>query len=319
VLASADEISRAEPHVYAAIAPTPQIAWPLLAERAGCEVWVKHESCLPTGAFKVRGGLVWAATHKRARGLLAATRGNHGQSVAFAARRIGAAATIVVPHGNSPEKNAAMRGWGARLVEHGRDFDDALAHARTLADDEEHVFVPSLDPLLVRGVATAAKELLAGAGELDALYVPIGLGSGILGAISAREALGRRTEIVGVVSSHADAYARSFECGRPTATASADTFADGIAVRTPHPDAVAAILRHVARVVRVDEDAIRRAVRHYLSDVHQLAEGAGAAPLAALLSERDRMRGKRVGLMLTGGNLDRAVLAEILREAPAEA
>jgi threonine dehydratase len=178
--------------------------------------------------------------------------------------------------------------------------------------------VPSLDPLLVRGVATAAKELLAAAGELDALYVPIGLGSGILGAISAREALGRRTAIVGVVSSRADAYARSFECGRPTPTASAETFADGIAVRTPHPDAVAAIRRHVARVVRVDEHAIRCAVRHYLGDVHQLAEGAGAAPLAALLSERDRMRGKRVGLMLTGGNLDRAVLAEILREAPGD-
>jgi len=314
MLATANEIAWAEPHVYDVLLPTPQIAWPLLTARAGCEVWVKHENHLPTGAFKVRGGLAWAAAHGDARGLVAATRGNHGQSVAFAARRIGATATIVVPRGNSPEKNAAMRAWGARLIEHGRDFDEALVHARALVDAREQIFVPSLDPLLVRGVATAAHELFRAVGDLDALYVPIGLGSGILGAISAREALGRRTDIVGVVSSGADAYARSFETGEPTSTPTAETFADGIAVRVPHPDAVAAIRRHAARVVRVDDEEVRAAIRHLLSDTHQLAEGAGAAPLAALLSERDRMRGKRVAVMLTGANIDRPVLAGILRE-----
>ncbi len=312
MLATRTEIAWAEPHVYAALSPTAQIAWPLLAKRAGCEVWVKHENHQPTGAFKVRGGLVWAAANPEARDWVAATRGNHGQSVAFAARRRGAAATVVVPHGNSPEKNAAMVGWGARLLEHGRDFQEALGHARDLADEPGRSFVPSLDPLLVRGVATAAKELFSAAGELDALYVPIGLGSGVLGALSAREALGRRTDVIGVVAARADAYARSLERGEPTETPSAETFADGIAVRVPHPDAVAVMQERLARIVRVEEEAIEAAVRHYLSDTHQLAEGAGAAPLAALLAERERMRGKRVGLMLTGGNLDRAVLARIL-------
>ena len=312
MLASSSEITWAEPHVYAHVTPTPQIAWPLLAKRAGCEVWVKHENHLPTGAFKVRGGLAWAAAGEAGSGLVAATRGNHGQSVAYAARSLGVPATIVVPHGNSRDKNTAMRAWGAELIEHGRDFDEALPHARALAAERGLSFVPSLDPLLVRGVATAAKELLTTQPDLDALYVPIGMGSGILGAISAREALGRRTEIVGVVATGADAYARSFERGAVVETPSADTFADGVAVRVPHPDAVALIVRHAARVVRVDDAAIRAAVRHYVSDTHQLAEGAGAAPLAALLTEREAMRGKRVGLMLSGGNIDRPLLAEIL-------
>lgn len=312
MLATAADISWAEPIVYGALAPTAQIEWPLLGRRAGCRVFVKHENHQPTGAFKVRGGVCWAAAHRDARALIAATRGNHGQSVTFAARRIGATATLVVPHGNSREKNEAMRAQGARLIEHGRDFDEALGHARTLVDAGAGVFVPSLDPLLVRGVATAAMELFRGVDALDALYVPIGLGSGILGAISAREALGRRTDIIGVVASRADAYALSFERGEATETASADTLADGIAVRVPNAEAVAAMRRHVARIVRVDEDGIREAIRHYVSDAHQLAEGAGAAPLAALLSERDAMAGKRVALMLTGGNIDRAALKTIL-------
>jgi len=318
MLATPSEIAWAEPHVYAALAPTPQITWPLVNRRAGCEVWIKHENHLPTGAFKVRGGLCFAAAHPDAKRLIAATRGNHGQSVAYAARRLGAAAAIVVPRGNSPEKNAAMRGYGASLIEHGRDFDEALVHARSLATDPGSVFVPSLDPLLVRGVATAGKEFFCAVDGLDALYVPIGLGSGILGAISAREALGLRTEIIGVVATRADAYALSFERGAATETASADTFADGLAVRVPHPDAVAVMQRHVTRIVRVDEAALQDSIRHILSDTHQLAEGAGAAALAALLAERDRMRGKRVGLMLTGANIDRSVLAGILQsDAPA--
>lgn len=312
MLASREEIESAGREIYPVLSATPQIAWPLLCQRAGCEVWLKHESHLPTGSFKVRGGLVYAAALGAVEGLAAATRGNHGQSVAFAARRRGLPATIVVPHGNNPEKNAAMRAWGATLVEHGRDFDEALPHARALAEREGLDFVPSLHPLLVRGVATAAFELLTAQPDLDALYVPIGLGSGILGAISAREALGLTTDVVGVVSERADAYARSFEQRAPMETASADTLADGMAVRVPHPEAVDLIARHAARVVRVAEDEICDAIRHLLYDTHQLAEGAGAAPLAALLQERDRMHGKRVGLVLTGANIDRALLAEIL-------
>ena len=315
MIASGSEIEAAGEHVYAAVSPTPQIVWPLLCERAGCEVWVKHENHLPTGAFKVRGGLVFAAALDRPRGLIAATRGNHGQSVAFAARRIGVSSTIVVPHGNSPEKNAAMRAWGARLVEHGHDFDEALPHASELAEREGLELVPSVHPLLVRGVATAGVELLTEAGELDAVYVPIGLGSGILAMISAREALGHRTEIIGVVSERADAYARSFEAREVRTTDSADTFADGLAVRVPDALAVEAIQRHAARVVRVGEDEIRAAIRHLVSDSHQIAEGAGAASFAALLSERDRMQGKRVAVLLTGGNIDRDRLAGILAES----
>jgi threonine dehydratase len=312
VLANLAEIESACREVHPVLSPTPQIAWPLLAQRAGCDVILKHENHLPTGAFKVRGGIVYTASLGDVRGLVSATRGNHGQSIAFAARRRGVPATIVVPHGNSPEKNAAMRAWGAELIEHGRDFDEARPYARALAEREGLEFVPSLHPLLVRGVATCAFELLRAHADLDAVYVPIGLGSGILGAISAREALGLRTEIVGVVSEHADAYARSFEQRTVVETATADTLADGMAVRVPHPDAVDVISRHAARVVRVSDDDVRAAIRHLLSDTHQLAEGAGAAPLAALRKERERMRGKKVGLIVTGANIDRVVLAGIL-------
>ncbi len=313
MLANLGEIESACDDVYPLLRPTAQINWPLLCERAGCEVVLKHENHLPTGAFKVRGGLVYTASLGEVRGLVAATRGNHGHSVAFAARRRGLPATIVVPHGNSPEKNAAMRAWGASVIEHGRDFDEALPHARELAAREGLEFVPSLHPLLVRGVATCAFELLGAHADLDALYVPIGLGSGILGAISVREALGLRTEIIGVVSQHADAYALSFERGVVVETSSADTLADGMAVRVPHSEALDAIRQHVARIVRVSDDEVRAAIRHLLSDTHQLAEGAGAAPLAALLQEGERMRGMKVGLVMTGANIDRSLLAEILR------
>jgi len=297
------------------LAPTPAIAWPLLSERAGCELLIKHENHLPTGAFKVRGGLVFASALEGVRGVVCATRGNHGQSVAFAARRAGLPATVVVPHGNSREKNAAMRGYGAHLVEHGRDFDEALQAARKIAREEDLAFFPSLHPLLVRGVATWAVELFRAVPDLDVLYVPVGLGSGILGAISAREALGRRVEIVGVVSAQADAYARSFEQGRPVATESAETLADGLAVRTPAPEAVAAMSKHVARVVRVDDAGIRRAMRDLFSGAHQVTEGAGAAGFAAVCAERERLQGRRVAVVLTGGNVDRDVFARVLAEA----
>jgi threonine dehydratase len=308
-----DELEKAAAVVHETVGPTPAIAWPLLAARCGAEVVVKHENHLPTGAFKVRGGLLYARElGAGSRTLVAATRGNHGQSVAVAARSAGLAARIVVPHGNSPEKNAAMRGWGATLVEHGRDFSEAYEHARALAAEPGCHLVPSFHPTLVRGVASGALELFAQAGPLDVLYVPIGLGSGACAAIAARDALGLATRIVGVVAANAPAYALSFERGAPVATETADTIADGLAVRVPDAEAVAALRRGVERVVAVGEDQIRAAMRHYFTDTHNVAEGAAAAGLAALLRERDALRGRRVGLVLTGGNVDAAVFAEAL-------
>jgi threonine dehydratase len=294
--------------VHTAFPPTPQIAWPLLAARAGAEVWVKHENHTPTGAFKVRGGLVHMDRLRRERsqvpGVVSATRGNHGQSLAYAGKRHGVPVTIVVPHGNSSEKNAAMRAWGAKLVEHGADFDEARVEASRLAEAEGLEFAPSFAPDLVLGVATYALELFRGAPPLDALYVPIGLGSGICGCIGARDLLGLRTEIIGVQSTAAPAYALSFAAGRVVETASARTLADGMATRVPDAEALGIIRRGAARIVTVDDDEVAAAIRAYWRDTHNLAEGAGAAPLAALLQEAPRMRGKRVGLVLCGGNID---------------
>ena len=311
---SLEQLEEAAALVHAAFPGTPQYAWPLLAERLGTETWVKHENHAPTGAFKVRGGLVHlaglAAEGPPARGVIAATRGNHGQSIATAAARFGLRAVIVVPEGNSAEKNAAMAAQGAELVVHGRDFQASLEHARDLADADGLRMVPSFHPLLVRGVASYALELFRGAGELDVVYVPIGLGSGICGVLAARDALGLATEVVGVVAAAAPCYQLSFEAGRPVSTATADTFADGLACRVPDPDAVDVICRGVSRVVAVTEDEIAAAMRAYYTDTHNVAEGAGAAPLAAAVAERDALRGRRVGLVLSGGNVDLDVFAE---------
>ena len=294
--------------VHAVFPPTPQIAWPLLAARTGTEVWVKHENHTPTGAFKLRGGLVYMDRLRRERpgvpGVVSATRGNHGQSLAYAGQRHGVGVAIVVPRGNSAEKNAAMRAQGARLVEHGADFDEARAEAFRLAAAEGLEFAPSFAPDLVLGVATYALELFRGAPPLDALYVPIGLGSGICGCILARDLLGLRTEIVGVQSEAAPAYALSFAAGRVVETPSADTLADGMATRVPDPEALEIIRRAASRVVTVSDAEVAAAIRAYWQDTHNLAEGAGAAPLAALLREAPLMRGKRVGLVLCGGNID---------------
>ncbi len=305
------EIEAAADLVRAAFAPTPERVWPLLAERAGTEVWVKHENHTPIGAFKLRGGLAYMAEADATR-MITATRGNHGQSVAWAARRAGKQVTVVVPEGNSREKNAAMRAFGAELVVHGHDFQAALEHARALAAAEELHFLPSFHPALVAGVATWAFELLSAAPHLDALYVPIGLGSGICGAVAAREALGLTTEIVGVAARNAPAYALSFEAGRAVSTNSADTMADGMACRVPDEAALAIVLAHVSRVVTVSEAEIEAAMRHYFTDTHNVIEGAGAAPLAALLQERERMAGKAVGLVASGGNIDIEVYRRVL-------
>ena len=294
--------------VYQVLKPTPQYAWPLLAERCGAEVWVKHENHTPVGAFKVRGGLVFmaglAARGGLSQGLVTATRGNHGQSLAFAGRHWGVPVTIVVPRGNSREKNAAMRALGAELVESGRDFDAARQTAARLARERGLMLAPSFHIDLVRGVATYARELFTAVPGLDAVYAPIGLGSGICGLIAVRDLLGLRTRIIGVVAAGAACYARSLEAGRAVPTESADTIADGMAVRVPDPEALAIMQRGLERIVKVGDEEIAAAMRHYYTDTHNLAEGAGAAALAALLSERERMQGRRVGLVLSGGNVD---------------
>lgn len=294
--------------VHAVFPATPLIAWPLLARRAGCEVLVKHENHTPVGAFKIRGGLTYFDRLARERpgiaGVISATRGNHGQSLTFAGARAGIPVTIVVPNGNSAEKNAAMKAQGARLIEHGRDFDAARLEAMRLAEAEGLEFAPSFHPDLVVGVATYALELFRAGPAPDALYVPIGLGSGICGCIMARDLLGLTTEIIGVQSTEADAYARSFAAGRVVTTDTAQTRADGMATRIPDPAALAIIRRGASRIVTVTDDEVAEAIRAYWVDTHNLAEGAGAAPLAALLQEKDRMRGKRVALILCGGNID---------------
>jgi threonine dehydratase len=302
--------------VHAIFPPTPQRRWPLLERRAGCEVWVKHENHAPTGAFKVRGGLTYLASLVRREpavaGVLAATRGNHGQSVAFAAARLGLSAVIVVPHGNSREKNAAMRAFGAELIEHGTDFQEAYEYAGTLARERGLHFVNSFDETLVLGVATYGLELFAEVPDLDAVYVPIGMGSGISGVIAARDALGLRARVVGVVSQALPSYQRSFLEGRPVSTPPAATIADGLACRVPNPTAVATICAGAERVVAVSETAIRAAMRHFFTDTHNVVEGAGAAPLAAVLEERGSLRGRKVAVIASGGNVDADVFAEVL-------
>jgi len=310
------DIEAVLPVVRSAVPPTPQYAWPQLAVRTGAEVFVKHENHTPIGAFKVRGGLVYVdrlrQVQPRVTGIISATRGNHGQSLAFAARRRGLAAAIVVPRGNSVEKNAAMRAFGAELIEHGRDFDEAKHHAVSLADQYGYAFAPSFDRDLIIGVATYALEFLNAVSDLDTVYVPIGLGSGICGMIGVRDALGLATRVVGVVSEHANGYARSFAAGKVIATDTADTFADGLAVRVPDAAALDIIRRGADRIVEVSEPELVEAIGIYFTDTHTVAEGAGAAALAALLKERGRMRGRRVGLVLSGQNIDRTVMGDVL-------
>jgi threonine dehydratase len=305
------QLERAHEIVGAAVPPTPAHAWPLLAQRLGTTVVVKHENHTPTGAFKVRGGLIYVDRLKRERphaaGLISATTGNHGQSLAFAAGRYRVPVTIYVPHGNSIEKNRAMRAFGANLVEHGKDFQSAREEAERRAELDGLEMVPSFHQDLVLGVATYALELLRKVPDLDVLYVPIGLGSGICGCILVRDLLGLKTEIVGVQSTEAPSYALSFAAGRVVSTNSSNTLADGMATRVPDADALAIIRQGASRIVQVTDAEIGSAIRAYWTDTHNLAEGAGAAPLAAALQERTKLRGKKVGLILSGGNIDFAL------------
>lgn len=315
------EIEAAAALVRAHCPPTPQHQWPLLSARAGCEVWVKHENHTPIGAFKLRGGLYLLGRLREAGrlppGLASATRGNHGQSLALAGRVHGLPVTIVVPHGNSVEKNRAMRALGAELIEAGQDFEAARAAAAAIAADRGLLMVPPFARDLVCGVATYALEFMRGAPPLDAVYVAIGMGSGICGLIAARDALRLPTEIVGVVAANAPAYALSFAAGEVRETGPVTTLADGVACRAPSAEALAIIRRGAARIVEVPEAGIAGAMRAFYTDTHNLAEGAGAIALAALLAERDRQRGRRVGVVLSGGNVDAAVFAPILADTSA--
>ncbi len=310
------DIETAADFVHSVVTPTPTHHWPLLGLRTGAEVWVKHENHTPIGAFKVRGGLTYMDTLKREqpsiKGVITATRGNHGQSVAFAARRSGLAAVIVVPHGNGVEKNAAMRAFGAELIEHGHDFQAAYEYAMGLAADRGLHALRSFHPWLVRGVSTYGYELFQAVPDIDTVYVPIGLGSGICGVMASREALGLKTKIVGVVAENAATYALSVAAGKPVPTNSSDTIADGMAVRVPDDSALALIRTGAERIVTISEAEIRAAMRHYFTDTHNVTEGAGAAALAALLKERSAMAGKRVALILSGGNVDRTVYWDVL-------
>ena len=298
--------------------PTPQIRWPLLCSRAGADVWVKHENHTPVGAFKLRGGLVYFAElierEPNVTGVIAATRGNHGQSVTLAAVRAGLQAVIVVPRGNSREKNAAMQSLGAELIEYGADFQEAFEHAAHLARERHLHFVPSFDPALARGVASYSLELFRAVPDIETVYVPIGLGSGICGCIAVRDALGLQTEIVGVVAESAPAFARSFAAGRPIAAVVEPTVADGMACREVDPRALEIISHGASRIVTVDEPEIRAAMRHLFSDTHNVAEGAGAAALAALLKETGHVAGARVAVIVSGGNVDREIFGRILLE-----
>jgi len=308
--------------VYRVMSPTPLHDWPKLKRRLGCSVWVKHENHTPTGAFKVRGGIVYLDRLCRSQpgtpGVISATRGNHGQSIAFAAARAGVPATIYVPQGNSPDQNSAIAAFGASLVEFGKDFDEAKHEAFRVAAIKGLHFVPSFHRDLVAGVASYALELFRGADNLDAVYVGVGMGSGICGLIAARDLLGLRTEIVGVGPDKAPATALSFAAGQPVAYPSANTFADGLATREPDTQAVATICRGVSRFIQVSEDEMAEAMRIYFDDTHQVVEGAGAAPLAALWKDRQKMTGKRVALVLSGGNIERARYLQVMRgETPA--
>ncbi len=314
-LPSRSEIEAIAAAIGAVVPPTPQFSWPLLNARLGSELWVKHENHTAIGSFKIRGALHYlsqlVACDPGVRGVIAATRGNFGQAVAFAARRHRLAATIVVPHGNSVEKNLAMRALGAELIEHGDDFQAALVHSEKLAATRGLHPMPSFHLDLVRGIAVSTLAFLAGTPPLDAVYVPIGLGSGICGMLAARDALGLKTRIIGVASERAPAIALSFAARRLSSHPATTRIADGMACSTPHPDALALILQGVERIIQVSDEEVEAAIRIYFTDTHNVAEGAAGAGLAAVLRDRETLAGRRIGLVCTGGNIDATVFARL--------
>ena len=315
-LPNLSELQAAQELVNRYVPPTPQFRWPMLGREAGCELWIKHENHTPTGAFKIRGGLVFLdwlrREHPEVSGVITATRGNHGQSIAFAAGQLGMKAVIVVPHGNSREKNEAMRALGVELIEHGETFHDADHHAAQLAAERNLFPVSAFDLLLVRGVGTYALELFSAVPDLDSVYIAIGWGSGACGLAAARNALGLKTKIIGVVSAQAPSYARSIETGKIVEIPPRTRIADGMAIAYPHTGAFELVRDQIERMVEVDDEAVEEAMRTYFRCTHNVAEGAGAASLAAVLQERELLEGKKVAAILTGGNVDTEVYARVL-------
>ena len=312
-----DDIISASHIVYSDMQATPQYRWPLLCERLGAEIWVKHENHSPVGAFKIRGGLVYFAHLMQSddvpSGVISATRGNHGQSIGYAARRYGIPATVVVPHGNSVEKNAAMQALGVKLIEHGDDFQESLEFAAAFAREQSLHMVPAFHPSLVAGVATYSLELLRAVKDIDVVYVPIGLGSGICGMMSARDVLNLKTKVVGVVSAHASAYAKSFAKGSPVDSPVTTLLSDGMACRTPEPAAFELILQGVDHIVQVTDGEVSAAMRMMFECTHNVCEGAGAAALAAAKQEAAQIAGRKVAVVATGGNIDQDVFVRVLR------
>lgn len=316
MLPTLKDIESASRIVYEVLSPTPQYCWPLLCERLATEIWVKHENHTPVGAFKIRGGLVYFANLVQSgqlpKGVISATRGNHGQSVGLAAHRHGIPVTIVVPHNNSTEKNAAMRVLGVELIEHGEEFQKAREFADVLAREQSLHMVPSFHPLLIAGVATYSLELLRTVPDIDVIYVPIGLGSGICGMLAARDALGLKTKVVGVVSAHALTYAKSFAAGKPVESPVSTILADGMACSTTEPAALDLILKGVDRIVDVTDEEIAAAMRTIFECTHNVSEGAGAAGIAAAMKEQKQIAGLKVATILSGGNVDRELFAAVL-------
>jgi threonine dehydratase len=317
-LPTIDEVTAAQELVYSLLHPTPQVVWPLLCERLGAEVWVKHENHTPIGAFKARTAVVYTAElfrhTKGITGLVTATRGNHGQSVALAARRFDVQAHILIPRGNSPEKNFAMRAQGADLIEFGADYQEAKEQAQFLARERGWQFVPSYHRDIVKGVATYWLEFFSAVSAVDVVYVPIGQGSGICSCVAVRNGLNLKTKIVGVVAQGAPAYALSFAAGHPIEAPVTTLLADGMACRRPDEESLGVVLQYADHLVQVSEEEIRQAMKIYFTDTHNAAEGAGAAGLAAALKEKDSLKNKRVGLVLSGGNVDHDVFARVLKD-----
>lgn len=315
------DIEAAAQVVYRSFPPTPQYRWGLLSERLGTGCWLKHENHTPVGAFKIRGGLTYfdqlAQRGELPREVISATRGNHGQSIGWAAREHGVACTIVVPHGNSVEKNAAMRALGVQLVEHGSDFQESREHAMRLAAERGAHMVPSFHRDLLRGVSTYWWEFFKAVPQLDVVYVPIGQGSGACSAIAAKQALGHRARIVGVVSAHATTYADSIAAGRVVEAPVTTQLADGMACRVADAEALAILAPALDHIVQVTDDEVAQAMRAVFADTHNVAEGAGAAALAAALQEKETLSGLNVGLSLSGGNVDSAIFAKVLSGARA--
>lgn len=317
-LPTIDEIRVAQRLVYSVMQATPQIVWPLLSERLGTKLWVKHENHTPIAAFKARTAIVYVAElfrgSHRIMGLVTATRGNHGQAVALAARRFGTQAHVVVPTGNSTEKNAAMRAQGADLIEFGQDFQESKEYAQKLAADRGWHFVPSYHPDILKGVATYWLEFFSAVPDVDVAYVPIGQGSGICSCVAVRNGLNRKTKIVGVVAEGAPAYALSFKAGHKTSAPVTTLLADGIACPVPDENSLPVVLNYVDHIVQVSEEEIRQAMKIIFTDTHNVAEGAGAAGLAAALKEKELLRGKQVGIVITGGNVDHDIFARVLQD-----